>query len=553
MRAGTLGAVVRMVILAVVCGAALLSAQSPAPIYDPAVTPAQRLEPPVMVPDSPRPSAGNGVTTAQPRGASAVFDPPPPMLQLSLRTPAAVPVDAPVPYKIVVSNASAAKALKVKVRMPWPDGAAALAKCEPMPEGIKEAKQAQPGKELEWVFGDLSRGAEQKTIELTFTPKPGAKKVSAQAYVNFEYGAKVDTSIDVPKLSVTRTATPQVAVGDLITVQVQVKNTGTVPIPKVKLAESVPPEAEFRGTDDGEKSATVPGLRTFDLGTIGPGQTAKAQYQLLIRQPGNKLTTSTASSGELSVVSDRVESVSKVLQPALKFSLIGPGQVAPKAPARYKATVLNAGTLPLSDVRVAVDIPDGLTVTKQRLGGKQDGNRRVWVIPKLAAGEAEEIEFQAEQPESGLAGKRQFKASAQDGRRLVDTQTAEVTTEFVGRADLRWTPVFHNNAIVGVNRQGTISVTVKNIGAETDKGVRLRVQFPPEVRYKDTAGRTKATFDNAILTFDIQPLAPGKSAEFEIAYEGFKAGQAQFTLLLEGESLSNQPLRKEQSVTVEPR
>ena len=551
MRAGTVGAVARMVVLAVVGGAALLPAQPPAPHFDPDLTPVQRLEPPVAIPDSPRPSAGNGVVTPPPRGPAAVFDPPPPVLQLAVRTPAHVPVGAPVPYKITVANASQAKALRVRVRMPWPDGAAALTKCEPKPDKVPEVSAQKPlgPQELMWDVGDMQRG-EQKAFELTFTPDPAKKKVSGTAYVNFEYGAKVETSIDVPKLSVTRTATPQAAVGELVTVRVEVRNPGTVPIPKVKLAESAPPGAEYRGADAGEASATVPGLRTFDLGTLGPGQTAAVQYQLLVRQAGEMRTSSAVSSDETKALElATASSVTKILQPALKLTFTGAQQVASKAPARYKATVQNAGTLPLTNVEVAVSVPDGLTVTKQRAGGRQDGNRRVWTVPKLAAGEAEEVEFQAE-PESGVAGKKQFKATAQDGRRLVDVQTAEVVTEFVGRADLRWSPVFGNDARVSVGRQGTITVTVKNQGAETDKGVRLRVQFPPEVRYKDT-GRQKAAFDNATLTFDIQPLAPGKTAEFDVAYEGLKPGLGQFVLMLEGESLGDRPLRKEQSVTVE--
>lgn len=563
MRSGTAGVIVRGVVLVAVCGAALVSAQQPAsaPIYDPYVEQAQRLQPPVppaSVPDSPRNPSGTSVPTgviATPaRGQSPVVDPPPPVLQLQVRTPAHVPIGKPVPYRVTVTNSSAAKALRVKVRMPWPDGAQALTKCEPKPEGLKELPplgvSIPKGQDIVWDIGDLQR-SESKTIEMTFTPTADAKKVAGTAYVSFEYGAKVETTIDKPKISVKRVATPEVSVNELVTVRVEVTNPGTVAIPKVRLVEQAPPDTEFR-TDDKAEKTHIEGQRAWDLDTIGPGQMKSVTYQLMARKPTvgrGMLTSSIVSSSDVTLDTTQAESHTKVLQPALRLEFTGSPTTTPKSPAVYKAVVRNVGTLPLGNVTLSVDIPEGLTVTKRTNGSTKETGRLTWTLPKLPAGEAQEFSVQCE-PEQGVAGKKLLKATARDGRGLVDVQTAEVGTEFVGRADLTWKPQFEK-AWVQVGRQGTLKVTVKNQGAETDNGVRLRVKLPAEVKYLGNNGAIPATFENAEVLFPAQKLAPGQSTEFTVTYEGKTAGSGRFMLILDGESLGKQPLTKEQEILIE--
>lgn len=559
MRSAATGTIVRGVLLATACGAALLSAQPPAtPIYDPNVEQIQRLQPPVppaSIPDTARNPSGTtvptGVTATPGRGQAAVYDPPPPVVQLQLRTPATVAVGKPVPYRVVVTNTSGGKALRVKVRMPWPDGAAGVTKCEPKPEGVQDVKLIQPNKELVWDVGDLQRG-EAKTYELAFAPKPDAKKVAATAYVSFEHGAKVETAIDSPKIGVKRTATPEVSVGELVTVRVEVTNPGTVPIPKVRLLEQAPADAEFRGDEKAEKT-NVPGQRVWDLDTLAPGQMKTVTYQLLARQPTRPgeamLTSSAVSSGEVVLDAAQADSRTKVLQPGLSLVLTGTPMTTPKAPAQYKAVVRNVGTLPLGNVTLTVDVPEELNVKRRTNGAKTDRGRTTWVIPKLPAGEAQEFSIECV-PQAGVAGKKLVKATARDARGLVDLQTAEAGTDFVGRADLTWKPAF-DNAWVRVGRQGTLTVTVKNQGAETDNGVRLRVKLPAEVKYLGNNGAIPATYENAEVLFPAQKLAPGKTTEFVVTYEGKTPGPGRFLLVLEGESLGNKPLTKEQEVLVE--
>ncbi len=545
----------RFVFLMLIAASALGFAQVPEPriepIYDPEVKPAQRLGSPLppSLPDSPGGANGpTGVTTTPGRGQAAVVDPPPPMVQLQIRTPSYIPVGKPVPYKISVANNSTAKALRVKVRMPWPEGASAVLKCEPASDKMPAIPAAGLGKieNLEWTIGDLNRG-ESKAIELTFQPGPEATKVIGTAYIAFEYGARVQTNIEKPKIAVKKTASPQVSVGELATVRVEVTNPGTVAIAKVELMEQAPLEAEFRGDADSTPTDN-PGQRKWALGTLEPGQSKIVTYQLLARKPGDMKTATFVSSGERGLEPGAADSSTKVLVAGLKLDFTGPAQVQPRSPAKYTATVRNTGTLPLGNVRLAIDVPEGLEVTKVTRGCQEDRGQRIWTIPKLAPGEAFDYIIQVE-PEAGAAGKKSLKASLRDGRNSVEPQSMEAVSEFVGRADLSWKPTF-DKGTVGVSRQGTITVNVKNHGAETDKDVKLKITLPPEVRYVES-DPNKANIDGTTLIFPPHSLAPGKSMTFTVVYEGKMSGTARFLLSLEGQSHGGKPVTKEADVLIQ--
>jgi hypothetical protein len=469
------------------------------------------------------------------------------VVQLQIRTPSHVPSGKPVPYKIIVTNTSQAKALNVKVRMPAPTGATAITKCEPLADGMKGPLPATgyAPAELFWTMPSLQKG-ESKTIEVELMPAADSKQVAAKAYVGFEYGARVATVVAKPKVSVKKTATPEAAVGELITVRVNVTNTGSVPVPSARLIESVPPDVEVRGDSEASKTATA-GQREWKLSNIAPGQTKTVTYQLLSRKGGDVPTKSFVDCEAGILDSASADTTTKVVIPALRLDFTGPPRAEPRSPTTYTAVVRNVGTMPLSNVRLSIDVPDDLIVLKVTNGCRTDRGKRTWVIPKLSAGESQEFRVGVE-PDQGVSGRRVLTASARDANGKLDDQTREATTEFVGRAHLTWKPSF-DSARVSIGRQGTITVAVKNHGAETDKGVRLRVMIPPEVRVVDS-GPVKATVDGNTLIFPPQAVGPGKSIEFTVVYEGRTAGQGQFRLLLEGESLEK-ALTKDQPIEIE--
>jgi uncharacterized repeat protein (TIGR01451 family) len=512
------------------------------PITDPNVEPVQRLEPPIpgTIPDRPTgPTVPTGVVSTAPRAGAVVTDPPTPTVQLKIRTPAHVAPGKPVPVKIQVVNNSGATAYRVQVRVPFPEGAAAVAKSEPVADG-----QTPATKELVWKFKQLAKG-EQKTIDLEFTAAATAKEVQTRAYVSFEHGAEVVTALDKPKLAVKKTATPQMSVNELATVRVEVANTGNVTIPNARLVENVSPGAEFRGDRDSEKGESA-SQRIWQLGDLGPGQAKIVTYQILGKNGGELVTTSIAASSDAtaSVQSEKAETKTKVLVPALKFEFSGPPTVEANRPAQYTATVSNSGTQPLTDVRVTVTVPDDCEVTKMTNGGRRTKESVLWIVPSLPAGESRSYRVSLE---AQTSGRKSIKAGAREPRTQLE-ETKEVVSMFQGKADLTWAPSL-DQVVLSAGRQGTVTIKVRNQGGETEKALRVRLELPEQVKFVQA---TPNAFDLAKneLVFKPRAIAPGQQETFTITYEAKSSGRAYFRMRLEADSLGDRPLLKEQAVEI---
>lgn len=513
------------------------------PIVDPNVEPVQRLEPPIpgsTIPDRPTgPTVPTGITSTAPRANGAVTDPPSPTIQLKLRTPAHVANGKPVPVKIQVVNNSGATAYRVQVRVPFPEGASALAKSEPPADG-----PAPASKELVWKFKQLAKG-EQKLIELEFTPAANAKEIHTRGYVSFEYGAEVVTALDKPKLTLKKTASPQVGINDLTTVRVEVLNSGYVTIPNTRLVENVSPGAEFRGDRDSEMGE-APNQRIWQLGDLAPGQAKIVTYQLASKAGGDLITTSIAASTDAtaSVQSEKAESKTKVLVPALKLEFTGPTTVDANRPGAYAATVSNSGTQTLTDVRVTAVVPDDCEVTKMTNGGRRTKESVLWIVPSLPAGESRSFRLSLE---AQTSGRKTIKASAREPRTALE-ETKEVVSMFQGKADLTWAPSLEQ-VVLSAGKQSTVTIKVRNQGGETEKALRVRVELPEQVKLIQA---TPNAFDLAKneLVFKPRSVAPGQQETFTITYEAKTPGRAFFRIRLEADSLGDRPLLKEQSIEI---
>ncbi len=511
---------------------------------DPDVIPIQRLEPPVR-PAPPKSIDDTPTGTTVPTGIStgpvmsngnAVMDLSPPRLQLSVRTPSHIAPNLPVPYTIFVQNIGSTKALRAKLHMKMPEGAASVKSFDPKP--------LAENPELVWDLGNLAPN-DRKEFKIEFLPKQDAKEVKGTAYINFEYGAVVETKIEAPKLIVKKSITPQVAEGELATVRVDVTNTGKTAIPNVRLVENNDANAEARGIDKSE-AGTNPGQRQWKLGGLGAGQTKSVTYQLLHKKGGEYKSLSNVTSDlNLGPVTDEAKTL--VMKPALTFSLLN----NPEKKEQLVATVRNTGTMPLANVQVVLDVPEGTRISNATRGSEKNrqGDQVRWVLPKLPPGESQEYRAVFE-PEKGVSGRKVVSGRANDGRRLIDVPEQKAMLDYVGKADLNWKPKF-DSPIIELNRQGTVRVVVTNNGNVTDKAVTLRVSLPTQLKPMiDDRSTDKVQLAGKDAVFAPRDLAPGKSHEFVLNYQGINTGTDVVQLVLTSESLGKESLTKNQSITV---
>lgn len=528
------------------------------PKIDPQVKPAQQLGAPILpgtnreiLTEVPKPAGvETGITATPAPVAMQVPHPPTPVVRIQVFAPANLAPSKPIPYRVVVSNASAAAAHRVIVRMPIPEGITSISKCEPLPDAVGGQVLKLPAalagvKEFTWNFKTLSRG-ESKTIDLEFQTQATLREISARAYVAFEHGEQVSTNIEKPKLDVKKAIGEQVAQGEPVTVRVEVKNASAVSIPKVRLVETVSAGLEFQNDSQAERGEKA-NQRIWQLGTLAPGQSKIVTYQVLGKQGGELTTASNAASNDASVVSETVEAKTRVLVPGLQLGFTGPTEAVPaRKSATYEATVRNSGTLPLRDVRVSIPIPTDCKLRSKTNAGQTSRDAVTWNIPQLRAGEAESFRIVVD---ANSSGKRTMRATARDGRGLAE-EAKDLSTVFQGRADIHWKPDV-SPIILPVGKTGTVTVAVRNDGGETAKAVTIRMVLPVEVRAATNASHPFTQAGDEII-FKPVTILPGKSTTFTLSFEAKKAGRAYFTLRLqEPDTLGEKDLVSQSAIEIQ--
>ena len=324
----------------------LLPATPTEPREEPDVVPAQYTEPPPGVVQS----------------GGAVTDPPTPVVRVQIRVPSAIAPKAVVKYTMTVRNVSAASAHKVRLRHKPPEGATQPT-FEPKPDNW-DGKAPLPAECL-WQFKELSPG-KSRLVTATYVAGEGVKELKAEAFVRFEHGEAVVTQVELPRLTLRRIAPTRAMAGEPIPMRVEVTNAGNVPVKNVKLLETLPADAEFRGEGEATKN---PGQRAWDLNTLAPRQTRVVTYQAVAKGKGELLAIS-AVTGDGAVGDSSKESRTKIETVGVTVTLTGQARVEASGTGEYVATVTNTGTLPLSSVRLRAAIPEQCQATAMSAGGR---------------------------------------------------------------------------------------------------------------------------------------------------------------------------------------
>lgn len=485
-----------------------------------------------------RPAVGQPTRTAG--IATAVADPPYPVVTVRVRVPADAAPGDDLKYTITVQNASQADAHAVTVRNPVPPEVERVVKCEPEPQGGLQANATQLG----WIFGTLKAG-EKKTIELTLRPKPGATTVKNLAYVKYEHGQAVTTKIGAPTIKVTKAAPKQTVRDEQYTVRVAVENTGKVPAENVRVVENVPQSAQVEPVTKGAKRLPQAEGQQWEwvLPRLLPGERKVLEYRVTARE-AKDVVHLTSISGQKLIADKPSEARTAVLVPGIDLKLTGPtGVVNAGETARYEIVVRNTGTLPMSAVKVTATLPPEVKLTMKTDGGQvgRDG-AIVWTVPKLEAGEAQSFRFGAK---SGTTGRRSFGATATDARGQRAAQ--ELASVFAGTAALVWETSF-NPLTVPVGKQGVFTVRVKNNGGEAARNVRVQVDVPDAVSVVQTTPQVR--FEGGKVLFAAETISANAEVTYTLTFEGKKADQAWFGVRMSADSLGDRPMETQKMVEV---
>jgi uncharacterized repeat protein (TIGR01451 family) len=495
--------------------------------------PVQNLEFPVLTRPGGRGQQPNGYLMSQPipmplvntgeiRSALVGIppQPPTPAVSIAVLVPSDYPPNEDIPCTIRVSNNSGGDAHKVVVRISETPGATVVsANSTPIPAGNS------------WNLNTMKAGATEK-IELKLKPVLGSGGVSVKAFVSCEHGQVVKTNISDRKLKV-KTELPKLAIAEEpIPVRVTIRNDGRVPITGAKLVQTISEGFDFHKDIATGTPTTQKNQRSWNLGTISAGEQKTLQY-LLTAGKGRALSVMSVVDTENKITANDTTSV-QVGESQLRVLMTGDGKADEKQNAYYEVEVANTGTVPLTNVRVNGTIPEDCRLTRVTRGGREYRGMVSWIIEKLAPGEKQSYRWGLQ---STGGSRKQIRANADAGRGVEDSKLVE--TFFPGSADLHWETRF-DNPTVTVDRQGLMTIRVKNTGTDSATNVRLSVEIP-----KDVVSFVQAT-PNAkqvgeMVQFDARNIAAGKTEEYTITFRGEQYGRAVFNAKLAADLLGDRP------------
>ena len=275
-----------------------------------------------------------------------------PKLAATLIGPEAVLINEPAVFKIQVKNEGSGPASRVKIHIQLPPGL--------------QHQEAKNGPAVEAVLPSLAAG-ETRTVELhTVAVKPGSQacELTVAAESCSPVTAKAMTMVQQPLLKLSAAGPGKAMVRGEPTFTFEVTNPGNAATPTALAAASFPEGLEFVSASD--SGNYEPGTRTvtWHLGPQAAG--AKKSLTLKLRASvAGKIAVRAVAQADGRGLKSEAEAVVQVDGvPAVNFEVMNldnPAEVGKEV--TYEIRVINQGTCPLTNVRMAAGFDSGLTIT----------------------------------------------------------------------------------------------------------------------------------------------------------------------------------------------
>lgn len=279
-----------------------------------------------------------------------------PKLAASVTGPEGVLINEEAAFVIQVKNEGSGLANRVKIHVT-------------LPPGLRHPQQ-RDGSPVEAELPALAAG-ETRSVTLKTTaiqPGPQSCELTVMGEGCGAVTAKATTTVQKPMLEARLASPGKAMVRGEPTFTLEVANPGNAPTPNVQAAVSFPDGMEFVSASD--SGNYEPGSRTvtWNLGAQPAGGKKSLTFKLRAGVAG-KIEVRAVAAAPVKVEDKPLEARSSAMiqvegVPAVGFevtNLDNPAEVGKEV--TYEVRVLNQGTCPLTNVRLAAALSDGLTVT----------------------------------------------------------------------------------------------------------------------------------------------------------------------------------------------
>ncbi|MBM4029153.1 MAG: DUF11 domain-containing protein [Planctomycetes bacterium] len=458
---------------------------------DPMVVPVSHAVTP-MPPAAPRPSAP--VSAARLYSADGV-------IRLERQMPAEVALNTAFDYTIQVTNVTDTAVDEVVVT-------------ERVPRNFKVQKSDPPTEtediDLVWQLGVLAPKATQEMR--VWGLATSAERLRPCATVSFRAPICTDVAVVEPKLTLSKTMAKEVLLGEPVSAQIVVTNSGSGAVHGVKIVDTLPAGLQML---DGSSELVL------EAGTLEPGKSKQFAGTFQASKTGELVTQAVATSSS----GLRAEATASVVvrQPVLALTQIGPARQYVGRPATYEITVTNKGDAPAAGTMVEALLPEGVQAIQTSPAGTVSGAKVVWPLGTLAVDASKKVSLTCTPAQAGT-----LTATARATAGGADPATATTRTTVYGIAAVLL-EVMDTDDPVEVGGETTYVIVATNQGSQASTNVQITCRIEEPQQFVSAAGATVGTLEGQTILFAPLPtLAAQAKATWRVVVKAVKPGDVRF-------------------------
>lgn len=451
-------------------------------------------------------------------------------IALQLTAPPAAVAGQEFPITISMTNPGDMPVAGVAVRVPAPDGADFI-RSEP-------AARDDNG-QLIWSLPGIAAGGTQSIQAVFKTPTPGIVQFAAAA--QSRDGAIVQkrttTRVAIAQLQCDIQAPPTAAPGDNTHFDVTITNAGSGRAAHVVML------AQF---DEGLEHASRAHPLEVQVGVLEAGQSRSVPLVLTPKQMGMFRVRVTASA-DGNLTGEALHNLS-VAGKVLQVNLTGPATRYAGRTGEWEARIDNAGTVPLTNVMVRVELPRELECRGAGDKGQFTARQAVWNVGLLQAGEQKKFTMTAAALQLTASAQVTAVASA-DG---VADQTSIAPIEVLGVPSVR-VQIIPPGPTAAAKSKLLYRVVVRNDGTLAARNVAMTAEFSSAtLRPLAATGPTIGRVAGDRVGFEpLDRLDARQSATFLIEVEAVQPGDGRIRVQVKSDP-SSQPIETDAAIAIVP-
>jgi uncharacterized repeat protein (TIGR01451 family) len=440
-------------------------------------------------------------------------------LKIQKMMPASVAVGQPFDYTILVTNLTDMEMADIIVKDTLPANFAF--------KSASPASDPEDG-QLMWTLPTLGPKAQQKMVVSGSAKSVGWVQTCSNATYIIPACAK--TQVVQPALSLTKTATPEALMCDMVALKYNVCNKGTGVASNVVITDQLPDGLTL---ENGQKKVEI------KVGSVAPGKCMEYTLNAKAARTGSYKSAALAvADGGLK--SEAEAALTVVKQPILAITKTGPDKQYIGRTLKYEITVTNKGDAAANNVALVDTVPSNVTQVAASDGGQVAGSNVTWKFASLSAGQSRKVTVSYMPTGAGS-----FSNVASASATCSESVKASAKTDVMGIAAILLEVVDVSDPIeVGQNE--TYVITVTNQGSAQDTEIVVKCKLEEGMQYVSSSGATVGTSADGAVTFrPLATLAPKASATWKVVVKANKAGDMRFSTSLNSKQLGREVMETE--------